>query len=419
MKTCPKMQSIHSSNCHSFCQHCLSYCVSDICHAGIKFRRVSSNKNHSRSASTGDILSNSPTSFPEATVYNPLLHSATKGPPKIHRNSSSSQGESFHHLQSEAETVEFSAYSIPAATSLDSVTPGEYERPLTARQRAYSHHSRSHSREIEQPRGGGENACNLHRRNRHSLQLPSSEHSIGSPRHNAPLGSHSSRESFLSGRGIGAYARHAHIRDSMSQDTMGERDFDYQYRYNPNNSTIIPTLSLQDSFQRDNVHGGRAERGGMNENRNLSREFDVMPIHEAFTHRAMVAATAGPGVPLSPPSQNPVPKESSSRAGGSPAVINQQPVTSPVETQHNHSLQCDTQQNTRSHQRLPQTYHPVFFSPESGQLYMCEDGSYKPIPNHYDDMNITDGSGVVGGDRGPQLNHVSQASIVIPRIWDI
>ena len=375
-------------------------------YVGTKFRRVSSNKDRTRSASTGNILGSSPPSYPDVATYNAPLHSLANRRPKIHRNSSSSQGDFCNQLHSVGEAVGFSGYSINEATSLDSVNHGEYERHSTPQQMPYAHHTHSLSRAVADRLRENKGISVPYQHKRHSL--PPSQPSHVTPRQGAPLGSHSSRESFLSGReGSGLYVRQPHLRDSMSQDMMGEREFDYQYRYNLNNSTTLPTLSLQDSYQRENSgssHGGRQERGRGSVDRDLRRdiqEFDVMPIHEAFAHEAMTGSSAQAHISPMPPNQTP-PPEGSSRGGT--ALFDQ---ASNVESQPKQLLQDDTPKMTSSDIQqqvpLPQTYYPVFFSPESGQMYMRVDGSYKPVRNPYYD--ITDGG--LGAPRESQYNQVT------------
>ena len=361
---------------------------------------------------------------------------------KVHRNSSSSQGESFGGLQGE-ERAGSSAYSIAGtATSLDSVNPEEYDHRGSGTHTVP--YTRSHS-------GGGRPTTTTttrwrrgqsdgvpHQHNRRSLNLPPQPSSTVPPGH-AILDS--SRESFTSGRGlVGSYNRQLHLRDSMSQDTMPERDFEYQFRYNMNNSTTLPTLSLQDSYHhaRGDHHHMRSSRGSSrerdivpgNNNRDLRRgvqEFDVMPIHEVFSHNAMAPAASGPGggvsgaTHLSPHTSSPhtsSPQESGARGGGC-TVIDCQPLALTDESQHNQQSAAGHNNNSVSagppttgsgvggggggiQQQLPQTYLPVFFSPETGQLYTISvDGTYKPLPSQYDHITHS-----IDGDRGTNFNQV-------------
>jgi hypothetical protein len=355
--------------------------------AGTKFRRISSNNNHTRSASTGNILSSSPPSYPEVIAYNALLGQGPKGHSKVHRNSSSSQGGSFNPLHADG-AVGYSAYSITGATSLDSVNPNDYERRQRDRPVSYTHpHSEG---PVSRGREAKEGSIGASEGRGRASHVPPSHALLDS-----------SRESFQSGRGLGLYARHSHLRDSMSQDTMGEREFDYQLRYNANTSTTLPTLSLQDTYHsRDHsrVHGrgGRERAMSASNERDLRRnvqEFDVMPIHEGFTHRAMMtpAAVGDPSLPahLSPHQTSPDTNgRGVSNGGGAPVIIDRQPRASAVEAEHNHSPRNDAQDGLGGDvQQL--TYHAVFFSPETGQLFMHIDGKYKPLPNQYFTDNVS------------------------------
>ena len=311
------------------------------------------------------------------TAYNTPLHTGPKGRSKVHRISSSSQGESFNPLHTEG-VVGYSAYSITGAASLDSVNPTEYDqrRPIS-----YTHsHSEGplRSRETRDGSGGPSEA-----RARSGVHIP--------PTHHVLLDS--SRESFQSGRVLGPYTRHSHLRDSTSQDTMGEREFDYQLRYNTTTSTTLPTLSLQESYNaRDHARlprrGGNERAMSASNDRDLRRnveDFDIMPAHEVFAHRAMMANGGSPTVPahLSPhsPHQTSPETDGAGKLGGGAVVIDRQPRASSLEPEHNQlprggaqdGLGGDTQQLT---------YHPVFFSPETGQLFMSVDGNYKPLPTN-------------------------------------
>lgn len=373
---------------------------------GTKFRRVSSNKNRARSASSDNIL---PPSYPAVMSYD-VMKQYNERQVKVHRNSSSSQGGSFNPLQAEGG-VRFSAYSITGATSLDSVNPEDYDRHSETHTLPYTHsHSGGPTRWRRRQSDGV-----THQHNRRSLNLPPPPPLVSSSGHHGILDS--SRESFQSGRGLGSYNRQLQLRDSMSQDTMGERDFDYQCRYN---STTLPTLSLQDSYHtRDHHHmrsSGSRERSVPSNDRDLRRgvqEFDVMPIHEAFTHRAMVTTT-GPGLPaahLSPHSPPHTSSPQENRGGNDGTAIDRQPLatsTTVVESQHNqlsphNDIQTGPSSGTIQQQQLPQTYHPVFFSPESHQLYMNVDGIYKPLPSRYSYHHISDS---IDGDRRASLNQV-------------
>ena len=359
--------------------------------AGTKFRRISSNKNQTRSASTGNILSSFPPSYQEViTAYNAPLGQGPKGRSKVHRNSSSSQGGSFNPLHADG-VVGYSAYSITGATSLDSVNPNDYERCQRDRPVSYTH---SHLEgPVSRDREAREGSIGASEGRGRASHVPPSHALLDS-----------SRESFQSGRGLGLYARHSHLRDSMSQDIMGEREFDYQLRYNANTSTTLPTLSLQDTYHsRDHskVHGrgGRERAMSASNERDLRRkvqEFDVMPIHEGFTHRAMMtpAAVGGPSPPahLSPHSPHQTSPDTNGRGisngGGAPVIIDRQPRASAVEAEHNQSPRNDARDGFGGDvQQL--TYHPVFFSPETGQLFMHIGGSYKPLPNQYFTDNVS------------------------------
>lgn len=317
-------------------------------------------------------------------AYNTPLHPGPKGRSKVHRNSSSSQGGSFNPLHGEG-VVGYSAYSINGATSFESVNPNDYGQRRIDRPVSYTHpHSEGPISRAREAREGSSGASE----------------GRGRPAHVPP--SHalldSSRESFQSGRGLGLYARHSHhLRDSMSQDTMGEREFDYQLRYNVNTSTTLPTLSLQDTYHsrehsRFPRRGGRERTMSASNDRDLRRniqEFDVMPIHEGFVHRAMMAGTAGASptpAHLSPHSPHQTSPEANGRGGsgggGAPVLIDHQPRASSVEAEHNQSPRNNTQDGLGGDVQQF-TYHPVFFSPESGQLFMNVDGSYKPLPNQY------------------------------------
>lgn len=343
---------------------------------GTRFRRIPNEKYHSRSASTGDILTTFPPSYPEATSYNATMHSATTGQTSTHSNSRN--GDSFENLI-EGERVGFSALSMTGTASPDSVTLRGYDRQNSATYlKSYAH---SHTRS-RRDGGGGK---------RRSVQSPPSlPHSL--PTQHA-LDPHSSRESSHShlGRESGSYIRLAHrrSRDSMSQDTLGEREFDYRYRYDINHSSTLPTLSLQDTHHREQSssrrHSWGRERAILSDDRDLRRklqEFDVMPIHEAFRHEAM-ESVPNEATPQYPSPNNPVPQD---RIGGV-AVIDHQPLGATVESQHTENTREGTSGNN---QPLPHSYLPVFFSPESGLLYMNIDGSYKLLPNQYFG-NTTDG----------------------------
>lgn len=345
---------------------------------GTRFRRISSEKYHSRSASTGDILTNFPPSYPES--YNAMMHSATTRQTSTHSNSSSRDGGSFDHLM-EGERVGFSALSMTGTASPDSVTLRGYDRQNSAtRLKSYTH---SHASGITRSRRDGSGG------KRHSVQSPPSlPHSL--PTQHA-LDPHSSRESSHShlGRESGSYIRltHRRSRDSMSQDTLGEREFDYRYRYDTNHSSTLPTLSLQNTHHREpsssRRHSWGRERGILSDDRDLRRklqEFDVMPIHEAFRHEAMESAPNETVPQYPPPPTNP--------GVGGVAVIDHQPLAATVESPEN--AQEGTNGNT---QPLPHSYLPVFFSPESGLLYINVDGSYKLLPNQYSG-NTTDGPNV-------------------------
>ena len=293
--------------------------------------------------------------------------------------------------------VGYSAFSITGATSLDSVNPNDYEHRQVSRPVSYTH---SHSEgPVSRGRETREGSIGASEGRGRAIHVPPSHALLDS-----------SRESFQSGRGLGLYARHSHhLRDSMSQDTMGEREFDYQMRYNVNTSTTLPTLSLQETYQsrehaRVHGHGGRERTMSASNDRDLRRnvqEFDVMPIHEGFTHRTMMspAAVGGPTPPahLSPHSPHQSPPDTNGRGagsgGGAPAIIDRQPRASSVEPEHNQSPRNDAQDGLGGDpQQL--TYHPVFFSPETGQLFMSIDGSYKPLPNQYftDSVSIPRGT---------------------------
>lgn len=225
----------------------------------------------------------------------------------------------------------------------------------------------------------------------------------------------SSHESFQSNRGLGPYTRHSHhMRDSTSQDTMGEREFDYQMRYNANTSTTLPTLSLQDAYHtaQSAKKGARERAMSVDNDRDLRRnpaqefqvpriheegfqvpriheeEFQVQRIHEAFTHNAMIpSATSTPSAHLSPRSPQETSSNNNSRGGSSggmsPLIIDRQPQASLQQPPNREGMQSPHSPQERfcgdNHQHI--TYHPVFFSPESGQLLMRVDGSYKPLPN--------------------------------------
>ena len=373
-------------------------------YTGIKFRRISNNKNQSRSASTGNILSSSPPSYPEVTAYDALMRSATMEQSNTQSNSSSRQGGSFAHLlerQRVGGVVGLSAaYSMNGTTaSLDSDNLNNYRDTSSSATRSRSHahhtHSQSYSGGAAILRGsGGGSSGGTHQHKRHSLQSPPSQAPTSSTRR--ALDSFSSRDSSHSGREVGSYTRHSHNRDSASQDTVGERDFDYRYRYNANNSSTLPTLSLQDSYHRDHSRAieqssrgrGRTRLSDDFDLRRNVQEIDIMPIHEAFSHEAMVSASGGGlGVPAhhSPHSQNPLSPEGSSRGGGGGAVIDHQPLATTAESQRMQSPPDNPHEGSSGDVQPPRphNFYPVFFSPESGRLFMSVDGSYTPLPDEY------------------------------------
>lgn len=113
-----------------------------------------------------------------------------------------------------------------------------------------------------------------------------------------------------------------------------------------------------------------------------------MPIHEAFSHEAMVSASGGGlGVPAhhSPHSQNPLSPEGSSRGGGGGAVIDHQPLATTAESQRMQSPPDNPHEGSSGDVQPPRphNFYPVFFSPESGRLFMSVDGSYTPLPDEY------------------------------------
>ena len=83
-------------------------------------------------------------------------------------------------------------------------------------------------------------------------------------------------------------------------------------------------------------------------------------------------------------------------------IVDRQPRA--IEPEHNKSSHDNTQALGSDIQQ--HTYLPVFFSPESGQIFMNVDGTYKPLPNQY----FTDS---VSMPRGTGLNQVSYHSIYI------
>ena len=320
------------------------------------------------------------------------MRSAMTERPNTRSDSSSRQRESFIHMlerQREGGVAGLSAYSMNGTTaSLESDNPNNYRDSSASHSRSHAHHthSQSYSGGPAILRGSRDSFGGAHQHKRHSLQSPPTQTPITSTR--PVLDSFSSRESSHSGRGLGSYTHQSHLRDSMSQDTVGERDFDYKYRYNVNNSSTLPTLSLQDSYHRDHLRGterscrgrGRTRLSDDFDLRRNVQEFDVMPIHEVFSHAAMVSPSAG-SVPthFSPGSQNPVSPEGSS--GGT--VIDQQPLASTVESQRIQSPPDNVHERPSGNVQppLPHTFYPVFFSPESGRLFMNVDGSYKPLPH--------------------------------------
>ena len=278
---------------------------------------------------------------------------------------------------------------MTGTTSLDSFSLGDFEPQHSApRSRTYPHpaHNQSHSTASSKLRAD-DSRGQQRQRGRHILQ-PSPP-----PRY---VDSQTSREVHS---GLGSYPRPAQ-RDVMSQDTLGERDFDYRYRYDTSNTSAPPMLSLQDSASRSSRSAGT----GVATDRDLRRnhqEFDVMPIHEAFSHGAMMMSdTAGSAHPLSPSTQNPSLEESSSRGN----VVECQPL--PAALYESHHSQSPTDNNwedsgSSGQHQPPQSplltsvqpsYYPVFFSPESGRLFMNMDGSYKPLPDlhrHFTDAPST------------------------------
>lgn len=322
-----------------------------------------------------------------------MMHSAATGRTSTHSNNSSRNGSSFDHLM-EGERVGYSAFSMTGTASPDSVTVRGYDGHNPAAH--FKSYTQSHASGVTsyRPRRDGSGG-----KKRRSVQSPPSHpHSL--PTQNV-LDPHSSRESSHSqlGRGSDSYIRltNRRSRDSMSQDTIGEREFDYRYRYDINHSSTLPTLSLQDTHHREHSstrrHSWGRERGILSDDRDLRRklqEFDVMPIHEAFRHEALEppANEVAPPYPLPPPPNNPVPQD----GVGGVAVIDHQPLAAPVESQHIHPSPENTRESTSgNNQQLPHSYLPVFFSPESRMLYMNVDGSYKLLPNQYLG-NATDGS---------------------------
>lgn len=342
---------------------------------GTKFRRVSSNKDHSR-VSTDDILTSSPPSYPDITAYDALMHSAATARPNTRSNNSNRHGGSFDHLlerQSDGEGAP--VFSMTGTTSPDSFNQADYDPQAAVHSRSYAHHCRNSGG--TRLRGDG---SSRHQHRRHSLQYPPSQPPLPPLGH--ALSPHSSRELFShSGREVESFTR---LRDSMSQDTL---EFDYHYRYNGNHSGTLPTLSLQDSHHGDHTRSSRNRERVIND-RDLRRHHDVMPTHEAFSHRAILPATGAP-VQLSYLSLNPASQESNSR-GGDSTVIHHQPLASTVESQRSQSPPDNTQERPGSgvqlHSPLPHNYYPVFFSPESGRLFMSVDGNYKPLPNHVMDV---------------------------------
>ena len=318
-----------------------------------------------------------------------------------------------------------SAYSVNGTTaSLESDNPNNYrDSSAMSHSRSHAHHahSQSYSGGASILRDSRDGFGGVHQHKRHSLQSPPTQAPINTSTRHA-LDSFSSRESSHFGRSPGSYTNQSHLRDSMSQDTVGERDFDYKYRYNINNSTTIPTLSLQDSYHREHSRaterssrGRRRTRQPLSDDFDLRRnvhEFDVMPIHEVFSHAAMVSPSGG-SMPthFSPGSQNPVSPEGSSNRGDGGAVIDQQPLASPVESQHMQSPPDNTHERPSGDVQppLPRTFYPVFFSPESGRLFMNVDGSYKPLPTESYDH----GSNMQPGENVNQVNKGHQACYII------
>lgn len=319
-----------------------------------------------------------------------MVHSAATGQDYSRSSSSSRNGGSFDHLM-EGERVGFSTLS--STCTQDTVTPRSYDVHSEDHLKFYNHHAHSHASGVTKTRGDGGSS-----KRRSFPSPPSHPAPLLSPRdpHSRRESSHSHSERELD------YIRLAHhrSRDSMSQDTIGEREFDHHYRYDINHSSTLPTLSLHDTHHREHSTSNRrhswGRERGMNDDRDLRRrlqEFDVMPIHEAFRHEAMEspADEPAPPYPLSPPSNILASQDS---PGSSLAVIDRQPHAATVESQVMHSPPENTQDDTSgSNPPLPHSYLPVFFSPESGMLYINVDGSFRLLPTQYSD-NITDGSNV-------------------------
>lgn len=294
-----------------------------------------------RSASTGNILSSSPS--------HPGVASDS--------SESSIQPRNKHGGSHDYGTVERleggdnlrNMVSVTALKSNDGQR--EFKQPSTACSRTYSHNARS-ARPIAT---STQREGSSRQRSSHSLS------SLPSPPPLFPLPHSVQREQ--GGESERRSQRHRRRRDFLSQDVIGDVEMTHFYSSGPGHTSIHPMLSLQDEMS--SHRGGPLAlqpRGVEAELRNSHEE--MLPIIEVADHVATRIHHS--------------PQQSHSResdTGESPQL---------QLLQQSHMQPTPGQDGSGTQER----YYPVFFSPEFGKFFMQAEGCYHVLPHQVTDNPI-------------------------------